>query len=589
MSVKYVFVVMALFFSLASVSGQSNENARISIHHDHVPLKEVFGDITRKTGFVFTYGNLDDSQTVSIHCEQKALKEVLSQLCFQIQAEWNLRDKYIIVKRKSDSYPRERELTGVVKDRQTGLPISRASIYVKSAKTLINTNQDGQFIMKLKTDKQWLTLSVAKMNYKDTTVVVGLSHDGPVNVYLKGFTSRSVEELYPLDRKEVSVNPSDSLLPDSIVLLANQKRNGFWESLEIEKPDFSNIKEELFSTVSFSLLPPISTNKMLDYHTANNISINIIGGHSAGVNGLELGGVYNYTKGDVNGLQATGIVNRVKGNATGIQLAGILNSNSGKTTGVQASGVVNYSADSLSGLQIAGFYQKANWMMGMQAAGFYNQADTIIGAQIAGFYNQAKVIKGAQISGFLNYTDTLEGVQIGLINISKYTKSGLGIGLFNFVGNGYHKIEIARNSEQTWQLGFRSGWSSLYLHYFGGINHQRKDTTFLQAGMGLASSLKLTGKLGFEIEANVRTQRVAQQFEEWAFNFHNQALIGLSWQPFKKLGVKAGLTLNHFWYDANDAANQSYLSLTSKSIYDYKGSDYSHQLWWGWQISVLFF
>ena len=67
MSVKYVLVVMALFFSLASVFAQSNANTKISIHHDQVPLKEVFGDITRKTGFVFTYGNLDDSQNVSIH------------------------------------------------------------------------------------------------------------------------------------------------------------------------------------------------------------------------------------------------------------------------------------------------------------------------------------------------------------------------------------------------------------------------------------------------------------------------------------------------------------------------------------------
>ena len=111
MSVKYVLVVMALFFSLASVFAQSNANTKISIHHDQVPLKEVFGDITRKTGFVFTYGNLDDSQNVSIHCEQKALKDVLSQICLQIHAYWKIRDKYIIVKRNSDHSTIERQLS----------------------------------------------------------------------------------------------------------------------------------------------------------------------------------------------------------------------------------------------------------------------------------------------------------------------------------------------------------------------------------------------------------------------------------------------------------------------------------------------
>jgi len=589
MSIKRSFTLVLTLLWFAVSFAQVGLTQPIVLECDSQPLKQVFAEITKQTGLIFTYGNFNDSQKVTIKADRKLIKEVLTLLAVEVNADFVIRDKYIIVRPREISSKKERDISGRIWDQNTGEPISKASIYIKSSKLLINTDEGGRFNMKLKTEKPWLTLSVAKVNYLDTTVVIGMQDKGPVNIYLKGFPSRSIEELYPLERKEVTLNAVDTVYPKSELLTKEKVNEGFWEQLAIEKPDFGNIREDFFTAVSFSFIPPISTNKMLSYHTSNNLSINVIGGTSAGLNGLEMAGVYNYTRGNVNGIQLAGVVNRVAGHHSGLQMAGVLNSNSGNTEGLQASGFINYSDDTLKGIQLAGFYQKAGFATGLQAAGFYNKADTLVGAQLAGFYNETKVLKGAQISGFLNYTDTLQGIQIGLVNVSKYTKAGFGLGLINYSGNGYHKIELATNSEHTYQLGFRSGWPLLYLHYFGGINNRIKDSTFLQAGFGLASSLKLNNSFALELDANMRTQRVAQDIGNWQFNFHNQALIGLSWQPFKKLGIKAGLTLNHFWYDAGDSANLSYLSITGKSIYKYNDSDYDHKLWWGWQISVMFF
>ncbi|MBK7009320.1 MAG: hypothetical protein IPH36_12195 [Saprospiraceae bacterium] len=87
----------------------------------------------------------------------------------------------------------------------------------------------------------------------------------------------------------------------------------------------------------------------------------------------------------------------------------------------------------------------------------------------------------------------------------------------------------------------------------------------------------------------MRSNRVFQHFQDWQFNFHNQLFLGFAWQPFRKLGLRTGAVLNHFWYDPNDRANLSYNEISGKGFYENTDADFSHKLWWGWQVSLLFF
>jgi hypothetical protein len=580
-------LLFLLIWHFGDVNGQPP--CRLDLRFHQVPARLVFDAIAQQCGFVFSYGSINDQQKVSIQTENSQIEAVLDMLKPQLGVKYVIKEKYIILKLDDGFDKRGILLSGIVIDSSSLLPVNAATIYSKSLKTLANTNTDGKFEMKIQPGRKWITLNIAKESYPDTTIVIAVDKTTPMLIYIKKHNRAAIDELYPIERPAPDLTTLDPILTDSFPSIGPIRKKGFWETLELDKPDFSNISEVFFSRVSISLIPPISTNKMLAYHTVNNLSFNLLGGNSAGVNGLEVAGIYNYTKGNVNGLQAAGIVNRVSHNVTGIQVAGILNSNSGNMEGIQIGGVINYTADTLLGLQISGFHQQAGVVTGLQATGFYNEARTVSGGQISGFYNQCRYLKGLQLSGFVNYADTLEGVQLGLINVSKFGKAGLGIGLFNYVGNGYHKVEIAYNAEQTLQLGIRSGWPTLYLHYFAGWNQRLKDSTFVQAGFGLASSMPLSKQFSFELDATMRSNRVLQHFEDWQFNFHNQLFMGVTWQPFKKIGLRTGAVLNHFWFKPQEQSNLSYNQLSGTGFYNDTVGDFSHKLWWGWQLSLLFF
>jgi hypothetical protein len=100
--------------------------------------------------------------------------------------------------------------------------------------------------------------------------------------------------------------------------------------------------------VQLSFIPGWSTNGPRNAQDKNNFSINLIGGSAAGLDGVELGGVFNIDKKNVKGAQLAGIYNQAN-RVQGIQAAGVLN----KThylKGIQL-GVINI-ADTSNGLSI---------------------------------------------------------------------------------------------------------------------------------------------------------------------------------------------------------------------------------------------
>src|SRR5690606_4996829 len=116
----------------------------------------------------------------------------------------------------------------------------------------------------------------------------------------------------------------------------------------------------------------------------NRFSLNLAGGYTAGVDGVEFGGLFNINKRDAKYFQLAGIFNLVGGNVIGVQLAG----------------VSNQALDTVKGVQISGFINKAD--------------SEVLGFQAAVLHNKAKVLKGMQI-GIVNVVDSSEGVSIGLI------------------------------------------------------------------------------------------------------------------------------------------------------------------------------
>ena len=65
--------------------------------------------------------------------------------------------------------------------------------------------------------------------------------------------------------------------------------------------------------------------------------------------------------------------------------------------------------------------------------------------------------------------------------------------------------------------------------------------------------------------------------------------LGLSWQPFKKLGIRTGFTLNHFWYNHSTENNNYVDSLIENPVHEIDGVSRNHKMWIGWHVGLLLF
>ena len=605
MSVRIIISLLTIMMSNILL-GQADNNALISLEFTNTPANIIFREIQKQTGMVFSYSEFQDNQEMDIQVAKVALSELLPILESTLNVHITVKDKYLIVKPVKEIRYKALSINGTITDPNSMEPISDASIFVKKLKILVNSGKDGRFAFNLPSDAKQVKINVAKENYIDTSLVIIASRSQSVHIKMRSFPRQRISRFDSLSKKDLqvgSITDDRTVATPEIVKLSYN--DNFWNKMKLKNVDLVNINDTIFNSFSVSLIPPISTNKLLSFHTRNTISLNIIGGNSKGLNGVEIGGVYNYDHGDVYGLQVAGVVNAVSENVIGTQISGVMNTVKGKVKGVQIAGVLNHNDSITEGIQISGVYQNTKMLRGLQIAGLYNSAIKTTGGQIsglinrvdsastfvqiAGLYNRAANIKGVQISGLVNSCDTLTGLQIGIYNHADYVKKGLAIGLINYVKNGYHKLEFSYNELGTSSIGFRSGWAPLHMHYFGGINLVNKDLRFLQAGMGIASSLSLSKTINFEVDANIRNAHDIDDFSTWDFNMHNQLMLGLSWQPFKKIGIRTGITFNHFWYNNKGDINNHVVSLIDNPVYEKGGIDRSHKMWIGWHVGLVLF
>ncbi|MBP6235902.1 MAG: carboxypeptidase-like regulatory domain-containing protein [Saprospiraceae bacterium] len=605
MSIR-IFFSMLTFLIWNVLYSQPDINQEVTLQYNNIPANVIFRDIQNQTGMVFSYSEFQDHQQMSIQVIKKPLKDVLPILETSLNIHISIKEKYIIVKPNKDATKKELSINGTITDPNSNEPLSDASIYVKKHRILVNSDKKGRFVFNVPSSAKQIKINIAKENYLDTSVVIVASQSQTLHIKMRSFPRQRISEFDSLPSKELLIGSiTNDRIPASPEIVKSSYNENFWNKMKLKNVNLVNINDTIFKSFSVSLLPPISTNKLLSFHTRNTISLNIIGGNSKGLNGLEIGGVYNYDDGDVYGMQVAGVVNALSEDVVGTQISGVMNAVKGNVKGVQIAGVINNNDSITDGIQISGVYQKTHTLRGLQIGGLYNRAVKATGGQISGFlntvdsattflqiaglYNHGANIRGLQISGLVNTCDTLEGLQIGIFNRANHVKKGLSIGLINYVKTGYHKFEFSYNELSTTTIGYRSGWAPLHMHYFSGVNLVNKDLRFFQAGMGIASSLPLTKTINFEADANIRNTHDVDDFSSWDFNMYYQLMLGLSWQPFKKIGIRTGITLNHFWYNNTVDINNHVASLIDNPVYEKDGTSRNHKMWIGWHVGLLLF
>ncbi|MCE3296244.1 MAG: hypothetical protein K0R65_1958 [Crocinitomicaceae bacterium] len=617
LSAACFFVWLTPLFAQENYLGKT-----VSLNVVNQPYEIIFKQISKQTGVVFSYAAFNSQQKTTYSCTKKPLGKVLDEL-LENKCSYKSRDKYIILDCK-DKTPQVKEkmtVRGTVADYSTGKKITDASVFVKANKHSVLTDRNGDFVLQVP-KTSGVVLTIAKIGYADTSLWVE-NGQGALTIAMKPLLKvQQPKEIAVY--KDTSVRYMDSVADvrpgklDSLLESWEEEGRRIWQKLRAKNPNFRNITDTLFSQISVSLVPPVSTNRLLSLNTVNRFSFNVLAGHSKGLDGFELGGLANVTAGNVRYVQIAGLTNIVRGNVEGFQLGGITNLNGGSMEGAQIAGIFNQNLSFCDGFQLAGIsnlnhgsaygaqisgianinrgffdgFQLAGVAnicnknaYGFQLAGVSNQVFGVMGGtQLAGVYNSADTMYGFQLAGIVNRARVAYGGQLALINIAG-THHGVPLGLFSFVRDGHHKLEVAYDDLDFASAAFRTGVDRFHNIVFGGINQRNKD--FWTIGYGFGSSLKCSEKWYFNMDLTAQTIRVSQ--DSWAeMRALGKFFAGFEYRPVKWLNLFAGPTFNTYVSDPGASWQPS--SFVSKGyIYDRSFSQVDVKSWVGAKFGIRFF
>jgi hypothetical protein len=427
-------ILLSCLLSLAFLaSGQKHLNKTISVNIKQKPLKTALIIVGGNGDFKFSYNSkiLPKDSLVNIYAENKKVLAIL-RLVFDATYDFKEVGNFVIIRRKivktqnvvaqKPVQARSNFITGYIVDEGTGNPIPNVTIYEKM--NLLSTMSDtkGYFSLKLKKKFKTAEISISKDNYIDTTINIVPTQDQKMTIAL--------QEVPPVVLA-VNENTGDTLIverPESGDISENLEAGNFWvkegsdwvknklsaiktkewlangkfwvnegtdwikDAFVGSKQRIQNLNLKRFYTTrnwQLGLLPPISTHGRMNAQVVNKVSVNAIGGLSAGTDLVEVGGIYNINRKSVKYFQVAGIFNNVGGTVEGMQVAGIHNRVQDSISGVQVAGISNVSKEHMDG------------------------------TQVSAIFNRAKSIKGIQIGLVNKVTDANTGWSLGIINISK--------------------------------------------------------------------------------------------------------------------------------------------------------------------------
>lgn len=478
--IKCYYKLLLLTFLLLSAlltSAQGLLDQKISVDLDHVRLADVLKEIGTQGNFYFSYSGklLPKDSLVSLIARQQPVYSIMEQL-FHGKYEFEEQNKYVIISAAlphlalintditNDNHVYS--ISGIVVDERNGERLMNASVYEKEHLEATLTDEHGYFKLKFRANTPAiLSITASKIQYRD----VSLNFLQAVAV-----TNRTQVYDYKKNRKGVERD-----VFGKIFISARQQI----QSLNI--PDFFARRP-----FQFSLTPGLSTHGLFSSQVVNKFSLNLAGGYTAGVNGLEVGGLFNIDKGNARYLQLAGVFNLVGGTMTGVQLAGINN----------------------------------------------RALDTVKGVQVAGFINKAEgQVSGVQIAALNNEAHQLKGLQIGLVNIAD-TSSGASIGLINIIRNGFYKVSISASSVMNTNISFSSGTHRFYTIIHAGIGIGKNRAAL---GLGIGHDFMFSDKLFLSATADYQLGGDDNFFDHW-----KQGKLLLNAQLTKHLSVFAGPVYN---------------------------------------------
>jgi hypothetical protein len=620
-----VFYFCFSTFIFNAILGQNNSlvlEKKMTLQALDLSIVEVLKSITKQSGLLFSYNPsvFNDTKKVKLSFKQVPLRLVLEAILKGTNHVYKLKKNYIIIYPVSAQKTETQstfKFSGYVFDGKDSISLENVSIYIKQHKQSSLSNQFGYFVVQYpkSSSANAIAISIAKENYEDTVIVLNTESQQNVKIYLK---SRTILPLQ-ISRNQNSI--LDTIRTPLPIQFSAKDKNRFiqpWLGLKRLSQNLRNINDTLFSKFSLSLVPLLSTNKLLSINTINNASVNLLVGYSKGTRVAEFGGVLNIDNGNVQYVQASGVGNVVTGSVRGLQAAGVFNIVNQKVSGVQMGGVLN-TANNLMGVQLGGVFNHIRYGNGFQSAGFYNyvqdsfngvqsagvfnMARQLDGIQIGGILNIAKEMKGVQLSGALNHADNVEGVQIsGLINTAKRvsglqlsfiniadTIDGLPIGIFSFVKKGHHQLELSTNELLFYTVGFRTGVKRFHNIFSIGSNSNGANS-FLAYGYGFGSSFPLKGR--WSCYADITAHGLYNyKLKAIGTNSITKCAIGFEYRWNRKLAIAIAPSFNLVNQDISKVAYLNALNaIIPHAFYDKNLNDGMNlKMWLGFNAAIRLF
>jgi hypothetical protein len=561
---KFLLSVLILAFPVIGFA-QGLLSKSISIQVTRKPVSEALKEIGKKGGFYFSYNSniIHKDSLVSFTAINKPVKQILDEL-FEGTYEYTEKKNYIILQQAEGNW----FVSGYIMDAITQDRVSYASVYEKNQLVSTLTNEQGYFRLKLK-NKVPANITVSKAWFADTSFTIKPENNN------KELALKIIPENFLLDSIVVTQYSALEKTWLSKLLISSRQR---MQSINLNKFFVDKPYQA-------SIIPGVGTHGSMTSQVVNKVSFNLFGGYSAGVNGVEIGGLVNIVKNDAQYTQIAGLFNTVGGDVTGVQIAGVFNNVLDSFIGVQVGGVGNHVKEIFSGVQVGGVYNHvSDTFKGTQVAGVANfSKKSLSGTQVSGVANvTTQTITGAQVSGVLNIAKNVEGVQVGLINLAD-SSSGYTVGLINLVKNGYHKAVISANDIVQLNVFIKTGTIRLYSILFAGKNFIGKDAfTF---GYGLGRSIPL-GKR-FTINPEITTQHL--YLGDWDnLNLLMKVTANLNVNLGKYVSVFAGPYVAGY-YTTSNVSNEGYLSQIPPAGYNSWKVSNDLNSWIGWNVGINFF
>lgn len=477
-----VFMLL-LVISAPAVTAFAQENflkKPVHLNLRETTVEDALLAISEKGGFNFSYNaNLIDSDSlISLSLRGETVEEALNDL-FRHQAEYHVAGSHLVIQIRKQYAPsvqkREYTITGYVYNHLTGEKIPYVSVYDVNSLTSAITNYDGYFNLTVSSERNYLGLAVAREDFRDTVLIIEPA-DKSLSIYMKP----QIETAYEPIRAGIRTDPPPRIEELKIVQrLVNEDR----------RREASNVSLFKTTPVQVSLIPGVSFNSMSG-SLENHFSLNVFGGYSKGLKGVEIGGFFNILRNDMNGFEMAGLANFVGGKVKGVQIGGIYNHAMDTASGLQVAGIVNINYETLAGVQVAGIYNHVTkdvegWQIagignnswssvdGLQVGGLFNFAKEEVNLfQIGGALNSTNEVGGFQIAGLVNQARTVDGFQFGgLSNVARDRVGGFQIGgISNYARNigGYQLAGIINLANKA-PKGQFSGLVNVAAHEVNGV------------------------------------------------------------------------------------------------------------------------